>query len=81
MLKAVTVEAPINIALIKYWGKADEVEMLPCNDSISITLRSPQLKSITKVVLDEKVSQDSFTLNGKSHQLTLRLQRAILQVI
>lgn len=81
MLKEVVVEAPINIALIKYWGKADEAEMLPCNDSISLTVESPQLKSITKVEVVDGDNEDSFTLNGQSHQLTYRIKRAISAVI
>jgi len=34
----VTAQAPINIALIKYWGKKDDVQMTPYNDSLSVTL-------------------------------------------
>ena len=30
--------SPINIALIKYWGKINEEYIIPANSSLSITL-------------------------------------------
>jgi|688.fasta_scaffold679105_1 mevalonate pyrophosphate decarboxylase len=30
--------SPINIALVKYWGKIDEELILPANNSMSITI-------------------------------------------
>ena len=30
--------SPINIALIKYWGKVDEKLIIPANSSLSITI-------------------------------------------
>lgn len=38
MYKKVVGRAPINIALIKYWGKKDEVEVIPFQPSISLSL-------------------------------------------
>jgi diphosphomevalonate decarboxylase len=37
-MKKVIARAPVNIALIKYWGKADEEKVLPTTTSLSLTL-------------------------------------------
>lgn len=47
----VTCECAPNIALIKYWGKADKNLILPLNGSLSITLDTNVLSSKTTVVL------------------------------
>ena len=47
----VTCECAPNIALIKYWGKADEELVLPLNDSLSITLDKNVLNSKTSLML------------------------------
>ncbi|MFW6285446.1 MAG: diphosphomevalonate decarboxylase, partial [Bacillota bacterium] len=48
-----------NIALIKYWGKQDEENVLPYNDSVSITWEG--LHTRTTI---EPASSFSFVLNG-----------------
>ncbi len=59
MVKAI---ATPNIALVKYWGKKDGQNMLPMNNSISLTL-DEQLKCIADAEFaDEK---DEFVVNGK----------------
>jgi diphosphomevalonate decarboxylase len=75
----ITVEAPINIALIKYWGKTDETLILPCNSSLSMTLESPLLKSKTTVQADENFTQDTFELNGRTEVVTPRIAGSISQ--
>jgi len=55
--------SPINIALIKYWGKRDQDLILPYNNSISMTVDS--LYSHTTVDFGEQYEEDIFILNNK----------------
>lgn len=60
-MKKVTAKAPVNIALIKYWGKEDEEKVIPFNSSLSLTLDN--LYTIT--IIEESNSGFSFTLNNE----------------
>jgi diphosphomevalonate decarboxylase len=51
--------SPVNIALIKYWGKADETKVLPTTTSLSLTLSD--LVSTTTI----QPGQFLFTLDGR----------------
>ena len=44
-------KGPINIALIKYWGKDDEQLITPLNNSISLTLDTNTFYTETKVLI------------------------------
>ncbi|GGG98940.1 diphosphomevalonate decarboxylase [Staphylococcus pragensis] len=55
--------AHTNIALIKYWGKADEALIIPMNNSLSVTL--DRFYTETQVTFDETLSQDQLILNGE----------------
>lgn len=57
-----TAVAHPNIALVKYWGKRDERLILPCTDSLSMTL--DVFPTTTSVRLDDGAAQDAVTLNG-----------------
>jgi len=58
----VTAVAHPNIALIKYWGKADAGRNLPAVGSISITLDT--LTTTTTVRIDPGLDDDHFVLDG-----------------
>jgi diphosphomevalonate decarboxylase len=53
-----------NIALVKYWGKADEARNLPAVGSISITLDT--LVTTTTVRFDPELTDDALALDGRS---------------
>lgn len=60
-MKKVTAKAPVNIALIKYWGKKNIEDIVPYNASISISLDN--LYTIT--TLEESRTGFEFHLDGK----------------
>lgn len=61
--------AHANIALIKYWGKADEALALPNNSSLSLTL--DKFYTETEVRFQDDLDEDIFYLNGKQDEATL----------
>lgn len=60
MKKKVTAQAPVNIALIKYWGKEDEVNVVPYTGSLSLSVS--ELYTRTTIT---RAHSFSFTLNGR----------------
>ncbi len=62
---SVTCISPINIAIVKYWGKLDEKLIIPANDNMSMTVSKKALCSETTVTLDPNSSQITLNLNGK----------------
>ncbi|KAI9011415.1 diphosphomevalonate decarboxylase [Gaertneriomyces semiglobifer] len=65
----VTVSAPVNIAVIKYWGKRDTAILLPTNSSLSLTLNQDHLRSTTTVRADASFNKDRLWLNGKEENV------------
>lgn len=59
----VKVFAPINLALIKYWGKDNELLRIPSNSSFSITLT--KIGSETEVEFVSGLKMDEVFINGK----------------
>lgn len=62
---SVTCIAPVNIAVIKYWGKRNEALILPINDSLSVTLSTDDLCSKTTITADPSYTENEMILNGK----------------
>ncbi|KAL0089189.1 diphosphomevalonate decarboxylase [Phycomyces blakesleeanus] len=69
-MKTVTCTAPVNIAVIKYWGKRDTQLILPTNDSLSVTLSQDILHSKTTISAAKEYSGDRLWLNGKEEDIT-----------
>ncbi len=66
----VTCTAPVNIAVIKYWGKRDEVRILPVNSSLSGTIDQGSMRSKTTIIASKSFEKDEMTLNGKVENIT-----------
>ena len=61
--KIVTVKSYANIAIIKYWGKADAAKMIPATSSISLTLEN-MFTTTSVSFLPDSASHDEFYING-----------------
>ena len=62
--KPVTVRSYANIAIIKYWGKKVEKEMVPATSSISLTLENMYTET-TLSPLPADARADEFYINGQ----------------
>ena len=78
---SVSMRSPINIALIKYWGKAHDTLIIPTNNSFSITLNKDDLCSSTTVSLideEDEEGQDGvkvvLCLNGEVCKVNERIR-------
>eukprot|EP00727_Mastigamoeba_balamuthi_P007302 m51a1_g3192 hypothetical protein (400) ;mRNA; f:445012-446519 len=66
----VTCQAPVNIALIKYWGKRDAALNLPLNSSLSVTIDSGALRTTTTVAVSPEWQGARLWLNGREEDLS-----------
>ncbi|KAF2199091.1 Diphosphomevalonate decarboxylase [Delitschia confertaspora ATCC 74209] len=63
--------APVNIAVIKYWGKRDPKLNLPTNSSLSVTLSQSDLRTHTTASCSPSYpSFDSLLLNGSEQDVS-----------
>ncbi|KAF1765893.1 hypothetical protein GCK72_005846 [Caenorhabditis remanei] len=67
-MSEVTVEVPMNIALVKYWGKRDEKLILPLNDSISLTV--DKLTARTTIRMIQGVGKHTVEINDEKVELS-----------
>lgn len=63
--------APVNIAVVKYWGKRDTVLNLPTNSSLSVTLSQDDLRAHTTATCSASYAEesDSLLLNGQPEDI------------
>ncbi|XP_052865496.1 diphosphomevalonate decarboxylase [Anopheles cruzii] len=81
MSVSVTCVAPVNIAIIKYWGKRDDDLILPINDSISVTLSTEDLRTKTTIMAGPELSKSVLRLNGVEESFeNPRIQRCLEEV-
>lgn len=81
MSNIVTVIAPVNIAVIKYWGKRDEKLILPLNDSVSATFDTSVMCAKTSVSTHPDFVEDQIWLNGKEESFSNpRLQNCLREI-
>lgn len=71
--------APVNIAVIKYWGKRDAALNLPTNSSLSVTLSQDDLRTHTTAACSPTFHKDSLTLNGKDQDISGARTQACLR--
>lgn len=69
--------APINIAVLKYWGKLSDEDMLPCNPSVSFTLSTEAIYTETCVRLVEPTNGVTFCLNGDRTDMSPRMLKVL----
>lgn len=63
--------APVNIAVIKYWGKRDPKLNLPTNSSLSVTLAQSDLRTHTTASCSASYpAEDTLLLNGSPQDVS-----------
>jgi diphosphomevalonate decarboxylase len=62
--------APVNIAVVKYWGKRDTKLNLPTNSSLSVTLSQNDLRTHTTASCSATFTEDSLLLNSSPQDIS-----------
>ena len=77
----ITCTSPVNIAVVKYWGKSNEEEHIPLNSSLSATLNQDDLKTTTTVQASTEFTSDELILNGKKEDVNSRRIQRVFRYI
>lgn len=80
ILRDVTCSAPVNIAIVKYWGKRDESLHLPQNGSLSLTLDQRHLATKTRIRLSRDFDQDRLYLNDEELVVNKRVSTCLDEI-
>ncbi|XP_052249182.1 diphosphomevalonate decarboxylase-like isoform X2 [Dreissena polymorpha] len=81
VMETCTCTAPVNMAVIKYWGKRHKDLVLPLNSSISATLDQKQLRTKTTVAISPSFEDDRLWLNGIEERVdTVRIQNLLAEL-
>lgn len=76
-----TTRAPINIAVVKYWGKTNQDLIVPANDSLSLTLSIDHLCAKTTIAVGKNFRENRIWLNGKEEMVkNPRLQTCLHEI-
>jgi len=78
-MERLTCVAPINIAVVKYWGKSNEDLNIPVNSSLSVTIHPEDLCTTSTICVGDTLSHDDVWLNGKQQDVAKseRIQRCL----
>jgi diphosphomevalonate decarboxylase len=71
--------APVNIAVVKYWGKRNAQLNLPTNSSLSVTLSQADLRTLTTASCSTTYREDTLLLNGSPSDLSGARTQACLR--
>ncbi|PHH54771.1 Diphosphomevalonate decarboxylase [Ceratocystis fimbriata CBS 114723] len=72
--------APVNIAVVKYWGKRDPKLNLPTNSSLSVTLSQDDLRTLTTASCSASYpAEDVLILNGEKSDVSGARTQACLR--
>ncbi|KAI5300395.1 diphosphomevalonate decarboxylase [Ascosphaera atra] len=73
--------APVNIAVIKYWGKRDKRLNLPTNSSLSVTLSQDDLRALTTASCSASYPEGvTIVLGGKPEPVKERAAACIQEL-
>lgn len=77
----VTCTAPVNIAVVKYWGKRDEKLVLPTNSSLSGTIDKGSMMSQTTITASKSFAQNEMFLNDKPVDMNKGRTKTVISLL